>query len=794
VLLHFGAVDYEATVYVNGQKLGTHTGGYQSFTFDITDALKRGDNTLIVKVYDPTETGPNPHGKQTLHQELAFYSPSSGIWQSVWLERVPSTYIDTLKFTPDVDRSELRLEVVLLGKPEGYTLDAIVRSGSKIVARQGQGVRGPTALHIDQPRLWSPDDPYLYDLEVHLLKDGQVVDTVTSYFGLRKIEVKKDAQGMPRIYLNNYYTYNLGVADQGFWPEGLYTAPTDAALKFDLQAIKALGFNSVRKHIKIEPQRWYTYCDRLGLLVWQDMPSSNNDSPQARAEFEKELKENLSQLHNHPSITTWVLFNEGWGAYDEERLARWMKQADPSRLLNGHSGPFDQIKIAQWLKHLDPSRLPGSLGGDSTGLLDEVQNMQFSATTIWPTGDVADLHFYPGPKMPPVRGDMARVTGENGSFGVFIEGHVWDELGPVGLGVGGSGMTPPQMLKAYGDSIEQLRKLEAQGLSGSNYFEIFDVEAEQQGFITYDRDIAKVPIAEVARLNGTLVSRAKNYAAATAGFSVRDVDATPESQRYAALVEEYKKGKQDLPFLRRLALMALRQKDQGQASEVGNTFIARSARPYSKETWAVIAAITRTSKDKGFELLRMHTEEANAMLGVQVAQKKVLEVIAREWIEPYFKDKTRTPDWFALEKSLTAQYGPLGREVVCGGRMMDALLKEDWNTFGDSYARYFESALPRSPYPLHNLSYQVLEHVSEPKTLEAAARVMRWSVDTEKEFPVFGRYDPTELDTYANLLYKLGRQGEALEWQHRAVVLSDARDPEITEHWETMQAGADRGP
>jgi tetratricopeptide (TPR) repeat protein len=785
-LLHFDAVDYEATVYLNGHTVGTHAGGYQRFSLDISGALKPGENELVVKVYDPSDKGPNPYGKQKLNHEFVYYTPSSGIWQTVWLERVPSTYIQSLRLTPDVDNRALLIKASLQGKQDGYILEAIAHSGSKIVARQI--LQGQTALRIDQPRLWSPDDPFLYDLEVRLLKDGRPVDTVKSYFGLRKIEVRNDAQGITRIYLNNRYTYNQGVADQGFWPDGLYTAPTDAALKFDLQAIKALGFNTVRKHIKIEPERWYMYCDRLGLLVWQDMPSSNNDSKAARAEFEKELEENLSQLHNHPSITTWVLFNEGWGAYDQDRLARWMKRADPSRLLNGHSGPYDQLQLSQMFKRMKPTRLPGPLGGDMSGLVDEVQDTQYAAK--WNAADIADMHYYPGPRMLPLQKGVAATTGEHGSFGAFIEGHVWADTRQVGTGLGAAGLTPKQMLEAYAQSVEKLKTLEAQGLSGSNYFEIFDVEQEHQGFITYDREIVKIPVAEMARLNARLVPQAKNYAAATEGFSVKDADQTPEAQRYAGLLSEYQKGIRDPTFLKRLTLMALRQKDQQRATEFGNELIARMAAPYSRESWKVIAAITHTPQDKGFELFRTHTAEANASLGSEAAQKKTVEVIYQDAIEPSFKGEQRAPDWAAMENTVAARYGALGREAVYGTRMMYALVKSDWKDFGSFYLRYFETGMGRSLYPLHSVSYYVLEHVSDPQVLRAAVKVMQRAIDQDREGPALGRYDPVELDTYARLLYKIGRKDEALRWQRKAAELSEGRDAQIIGNLRRMQASS----
>ncbi len=780
-LLHFGAVDYQATVYMNGGEVAAHTGGYQSFTFDITDKLKPGDNELVVKVYDPTDDGPNPHGKQTLHPEGIMYTPTSGIWQTVWLETVPPTYIESLILTPDVDQSQLHLQLNLKGKEEGYTVEAMVKSGSTIVARQA--VNGTSALPISHPRLWSPDDPFLYDLQVRILKDGKVVDEVTSYFGLRKIEVKKDAAGIERIFLNNQYTYNLGVLDQGFWPDGIYTAPSDAALQFDIEAIKAMGFNTIRKHVKVEPDRWYYYCDKLGMLVWQDMVPPANTTPEARAEFEKEVKDNLAQLHNHPSITTWVLFNEGWGAYDQERIAQWMKHLDPSRLLNAHTGPFDQERIAQWMRHVDPSRLSRLMNGETdTPLLESLQEAGRSAN--WVGSDMADIHNYPNPKIPPAAADKARVLGEFGGIGVYIDGHIWNDL----AGFGYIQVTPDQMTRTYAGMMDKLKALEAQGLSGSIYTQPYDVEQEQNGLMTYDRAVIKIPVAEIAGFNSKLVPRAKNYDAATKGFSALDADSAPEAARYAALLAEYQNGKKDLPFLRHLSLMAIRQKDQAHATEAGNEFINRSPQPYSKDTWVFIHAVTRTSKDQGFEILRTQAEQADAILGKNAAEAKIREVIGREEIEPYISDKSRTPDWAAIETNVIGKYGAWGAEKVYGVEMMYYLGKQDWTNFGKYYVLYFDTATPRSEYPINNTSYTLFEHVTDPKVLEAAIKADKFSMET------FGKDDPIEIDTYANLLYKAGRAQDAIEWEEKAVKLSEGRDEEITGHLEKMKAGQPTWP
>ncbi len=780
-LLHFGAVDYQATVYLNGREIGTHSGGYQSFAFDITDTLKQGHNELVVKVYDPTDTGPNPHGKQTLHPQGIFYTPTSGIWQSVWLESVPRTYIESMTMTPDVDHSRLLLRANLHSQEPGYTVEAIARSGSTIVARQS--VHGTTSLHVSHPRLWSPDDPFLYDLQVRVLKDGKLVDEVKSYFGLRKIEVKKDAAGVDRIFLNNSYAYNLGVLDQGFWPDGLYTAPTDAALQFDIEAIKAMGFNTIRKHIKIEPERWYYYCDKLGMLVWQDMVPPANATRDARAEFEKEAEANLAQLHNHPSITTWVLFNEGWGAYDQERLARWIKHLDPSRLLDAHSGPYDGERGAQWMRHVDPAKYFRAINGDrklQEEVLSGIQSTEDGEPANWVGSDVTDFHHYPDPKMPPAETGKARVLGEYGGIGVFTDGHTWSDLV---TGWGYVELTPEQMTRTYAESADKLKELEAQGLSASIYTQPVDVEGEQNGLMTYDRAVIKIPVAAITAINRQLVPAAGNYAVATPGLAVMDADLTPEAQRYAVLLAQYQKGKRDLPFLRRLALMAIRQKDRAHATEAGNEYLDGLPQPYSKDAWAFIQVVTRTPKDRGFGILRAQTEQADAILGKDVAAAKIREAIRREEIEPYLAPGNGPPDWAAIETRVAANYGALGAEEVYGSEMIYCLEKQDWKNFGKYYLRYFDTAVTRSEYPINNISYALFEHVTDPAVLEAAIKAERYSMET------LAKDDPTEIDTYANLLYKAGRNREAIEWQEQAVRLSAGRDKEITDHLGAMKAG-----
>lgn len=475
LLLHFGAVDFEATVFVNEQEVGKHSGGYQNFSFDVTGALKSGKNDLKVKVWDPTDEGPNPHGKQVLKPHGIMYTATSGIWQTVWLETVPAKSIDSLVLTPDVDNGALKIEVRSSGAAEGYAVAASAGQSS---------VRGAPnevlSLKVPDPRLWSPADPHLYDLEVRLLKNGKAVDTVRSYFGMRKVELKKDAAGRQRIYLNNQYVYNLGVLDQGFWPDGLHTAPTDAALKSDVETIKSMGFNTIRKHIKREPARWYYHCDKLGMMVWQDMVQPGQATPAARAQFEKEMLGNLQQLHNYPSITTWVLFNEGWYDFDQERLESEIKRLDPSRLLNGHSGSTMLVHASSVNTVAAPGR----------------------------ASDMIDLHSYPDPGIMRIRNpeleagntEKALVLGEYGGVGVIVKDHIWIDIAARGWGYGHA-LAVEDLTARYGAMIDSLKKLEEQGLTGSIYTQPFDVESEQNGLVTYDREVMKIPVENLVRLH-----------------------------------------------------------------------------------------------------------------------------------------------------------------------------------------------------------------------------------------------------------------------------------------------------
>jgi len=459
LLLHFGAVDWDAVVSVNGTRIGEHTGGYDPFTFDITDALVPGaTQDLVVSVWDPTDRGPQPRGKQVLRPRSIWYTAVTGIWQTVWLEAVPREHVESLVVTPDLDGGAVHVSAVVAGGGPATRVAVTVLDGTKPVASATAPADTTVTVPLAHPRLWSPDHPFLYGLKVRLDRG----DAVTSYFGMRKIAVARDSAGVNRLFLNGHPLFEFGTLDQGWWPDGLYTAPSDAAIRFDLLALKRLGFNLIRKHVKVEPERWYYWCDRLGLLVWQDMPSGANDTPGAQQEFAAELGRVVDALRNHPAIVMWVPFNEGWGEHDAARYVAWLKQHDPTRLVD-----------------------------DASGWTDEN------------AGDVMDVHDYPGPGMPALESDRAAVLGEFGGLGLPVPGHLWNERGAWGY----RRFTRSDSLwSAYRALLARLRPLVADGLSAAVYTQTTDVEIEVNGLMTYDRAVVKLPpraAAENARLIAT---------------------------------------------------------------------------------------------------------------------------------------------------------------------------------------------------------------------------------------------------------------------------------------------------
>ena len=452
LLLHFGAVDWQCTLWINGAKVGDHTGGYDPFTFDITANVKAGENELILSVYDPTDAGYQPRGKQVLKPGGIMYTAVTGIWQTVWLEVVPANHIESLKIVPDVDRG---LVTVTVETPGDANVEVTALAGGKAVATKQGSAGQALELSIPKARLWSPDSPFLYDLKVTLLQDGRPVDAVSSYFGMRKIEVAPDEEGILRLKLNNEVLFQYGPLDQGWWPDGLYTPATDEAMQYDIAMTKKFGMNMARKHVKYECARWYYWCDKLGLLVWQDMPAG--DSPrndESKANFRRELKAMIDALHNFPCIVMWVPFNEGWGQYDTPEVVKWVQQYDPTRPVNEASGWHDR----------------GS-------------------------GDVSDMHNYPGPGMRPVEKDRVVVLGEFGGLGMPVKGHTWQ--GEKNWGYV-SYENKEDLTDAYVNLLTRMRPLIGQGLSAAVYTQTSDVEIEVNGLMTYDRELVKVDLDRAA--------------------------------------------------------------------------------------------------------------------------------------------------------------------------------------------------------------------------------------------------------------------------------------------------------
>jgi hypothetical protein len=457
VRLHFGAVDWRTRVFINGQEIGQHRGGYDAFSFDITSNLKRlRDEDIRVAVFDPTE-GDQPRGKQSRKPEGIFYTPASGIWQTVWLEPVDNICIDGLKLMPDVDAKVLQVRVATASGKESLRVEVQALAEGKEVGRIVGLANKELIVPISKMRLWSPDDPFLYDLKITLKEGERVVDSVTSYFGMRKVALKKDDAGVTRIALNDQFVFQMGTLDQGYWPDGIYTAPTDEALRFDIEFAKQAGFNLARKHVKVEPERWYYWCDKLGLLVWQDMPSGNNTTPDSRTQFEVELKRMIEGRFNHPSIIVWVLFNEGWGQYDTERLTPWLKSLDPSRMVDNASGWTDKR-----------------------------------------VGDLIDVHSYPGPESPTPEADRAAVLGEFGGLGLGLTNHTWSEQF-----WGYQPMPDANVLtERYGKLLDRVHILnDSFGLSAAIYTQTTDVETECNGLLTYDRAVAKLNLAALQTAN-----------------------------------------------------------------------------------------------------------------------------------------------------------------------------------------------------------------------------------------------------------------------------------------------------
>lgn len=490
VILNFEAVDWETVVWVNDVWVGAHKGAYDRFNFDITDCLKKsGPQELKVGVWDPTNFGEQARGKQQMPQEGIWYTPVSGIWQTVWLEAVPDVSIQEIRITPDIDNQTVTV-LPILSKPilKDYRVIVTVLDGSTQVGRGQAKANGGTVIPLANPKLWSPESPFLYDLKLELMKGDETVEAVTSYFGMRKISLGDGPQGK-ELFLNNEPLFHYGTLDQGWWPDGLHTPPSDEAMKYDIQVTKDMGFNMIRKHIKIEPDRWYYWCDKLGMLVWQDMPSGmavlpnpekrGPDRPQyilpdgedlhrcseGAAQFEWELRRMIDLRGNAPCIVMWVPFNEGWGQYDTCRIAAWVKAYDPTRLVNAVSG---------W--------------------------------ALRPCGEVYDIHTYQEDLTDPeIQKDRATVIGEFGGIGYPVKGHLWNpNMRNWGYQ---TYQSAEELWEKYVAKFNQIVQMRKDGVSAAVYTQTTDVEGEVNGLLTYDREVIKIDPKKLKELHAVLYTK-----------------------------------------------------------------------------------------------------------------------------------------------------------------------------------------------------------------------------------------------------------------------------------------------
>ncbi len=483
ILLHFGAVDWKADVWVNDIKVGSHTGGYAPFYFDITAALNaKGSNKLTVRVYDSTNNGYQPRGKQVFTPKSIWYTAVTGIWQTVWMEPVPERHISDLKITTNIDNGTVIVKPMVENNQGDDIVNVKVLDKGNVIA-SAKALSG-SDVEIVMPadfRLWSPDDPYLYDIEITLENKGKTIDRVSSYTAMRKISTYRGDDCITRMQLNNKNLFMMGPLDQGWWPDGLYTAPCDEAMRYDIEITKKLGFNMIRKHVKVEPARWYRYCDELGIIVWQDMPSGalnegygwidnyyypneepNNRSYESETNYFKEWGEIIDYLYSYPCVCVWVPFNESWGQFKTEEVAQWTKAKDPSRLVNPASGG----------NHFQ-------------------------------CGDILDLHHYPQPQMYMFDSYRATVLGEYGGIGYAVENHLWvpdKNWGYIEF------KSSKEVTDKYVEYGEMLLKLIDKGFSAAVYTQTTDCEVEVNGLMTYDRKVIKVDVDRVEKINKKITS------------------------------------------------------------------------------------------------------------------------------------------------------------------------------------------------------------------------------------------------------------------------------------------------
>ena len=507
ILLHFGGVDWKSEVIVNGQLVGEHRGGYDPFTYDITPYLKKsGKQTLTVKVFDATDNSMQPRGKQCIVNTAIWYTPVSGIWQTVWMEPVAKTYIADYYPVSDLQKKEITVDIKTVGAQEGDMVKVQLLEGtvgyntenpSQTVLAEAFASDGKAVLPVEEVKTWSPDEPFLYGMRISILRKGKVIDSVEGYTAMRSIEAKQDSSPnkYKRMALNGECLFQYGPLDQGWWPDGLYTAPTDEALKFDIVKTKEMGYNMIRKHIKVEPARWYYWCDVLGIMVWQDMPCIGDyagrqlksrdanvqkavknkwskdsifggtecDIPQEwKDNFYNEWKNIMTAFRGFQCIVSWVPFNEAWGQFDTPEVVKFTKEFDPTRLVNEASGG----------------------------------NFHF-------VGDVIDVHHYPTPAMNVFESKFINVLGEYGGIGYPVIGHTWEIDRKWGYGK--NKQSSEEVMKQYEEYAQMLKTFVQTGCAAAVYTQTTDVEGEVNGLMTYDRAVIKVDIPKLAEINRSVI-------------------------------------------------------------------------------------------------------------------------------------------------------------------------------------------------------------------------------------------------------------------------------------------------
>ena len=469
IMLNFEASDWKTIIWLDGNKAGEHRGGYDPFSIDITDYVRAGKkHELKVTVWDPASKGSQARGKQVAEPHGIWYTPSSGIWQTVWLEPVDDIHFGSFRTITDANTGTIKIKPRILNLQEGVNTRVKVFKGNIILDQIETPMNNEIIISLEDFIPWSPENPQLYDIEIELVFNGKTTDKIKTYTGFREISLGKTEDGFTRIFLNGNFVYQNGPLDQGFWPDGLYTPPTDEAMRYDLEIIKQMGFNMLRKHVKVENRRFYYWCDKMGLLVWQDMPNGDKHigrhdkdverSEESAKQFEQELMHLIETKYNHPSIIIWVAFNEGWGQYETARITEMIKELDPTRLVNSASGWSDRG-----------------------------------------TGDIMDIHNYPEPRCPQVEENRAIVLGEFGGLGLPVKGHTWEKKDNWGYETMNDSTS---LLQKYEDFYKTVYSMvEEKGLSASVYTQITDVETETNGLLTYDRKINKMGVENLYPIN-----------------------------------------------------------------------------------------------------------------------------------------------------------------------------------------------------------------------------------------------------------------------------------------------------